>query len=316
MNTNEKPIIPIFFASDDNYIPFLAVAIKSLLDNASDKYFYNIHILTEGLREDNIRKIKELETANSKIYFKDLSQNIVRIKERLSAILRDYYSVSIFYRIFIASLYPEYHKAIYLDCDIVLVDDISKMYNIDIKDNIFGVATDDVVYTSDVFTRYAEEGVGIYNHQYFNSGVLLMNLDAYRENRIQEKFVYLLVKYNFDTICPDQDYLNVLCRDKIVWLDKGWDRMPVGEFDGELHLIHYNNFKKPWFYDDVSYSEYFWEYAHKTKGFIDEILSIRRGFTEEMKEEKEKGIINLANQAIRIYESDNNFCKVLAGKRI
>ena len=35
MNTNEKPIIPIFFATDDNYIPFLAVAIKSLLDNAS-----------------------------------------------------------------------------------------------------------------------------------------------------------------------------------------------------------------------------------------------------------------------------------------
>ena len=316
MNTNEKQIIPIFFASDDNYIPFLGVAIKSLLDNASDRYFYNIHILTEGLREDNIKRIKALETPNCKIYFKDLSQNIARIKERLSAILRDYYSVSIFYRIFIATLYPEYHKAIYLDCDIVLVDDISKMYEIDIKDNILGAATDDVVYTSDVFTKYAEDGVGIYNHQYFNSGVLLMNLDAYRENKIQEKFVYLLVKYNFDTICPDQDYLNVLCKDKIFWLDKGWDRMPVGEFDGELHLIHYNNFKKPWYYDDVRYSEYFWEYARKAEDFFDEILSIKNNFTPKIAKEKEQGIINLANQAIKIYSSENNFCKVLAGKKI
>ena len=197
MNTNEKPIIPIFFASDDNYVPFMAVAIKSLLENASKEYFYNIHILNTGINEDNQKRLHELETPNSKIYFKDLTENVIKIRDRLDATLRDYYTESIFYRIFIAALYPEYKKVIYLDGDIVVLDDISKMYNIDLEGNIFGVITDDVINTTPQFVTYAKEGVGVDN--YFNSGVLLMDLDEYRKAKVQERFVYLLVN-NFCNI--------------------------------------------------------------------------------------------------------------------
>ena len=311
MNTNEKPIIPIFFASDDNYIPFLAVAIKSLLDNASNEYFYNIHILNTGISEQNQKRLIELETPNSKIFFKDLTQNVIKIRDRLDSTLRDYYTESIFYRIFIATLYPEYKKAIYLDCDIVIVDDISKMYNIDLKGNIFGVITDDVINTTPLFVVYAKEGVGVDN--YFNSGVLLMDLDEYRKERIQEKFVYLLVKYNFETAAPDQDYLNVLCQNKVMFLEKGWDRMPIGEYDGELHLIHYNNFKKPWYYDDVMYREYFWEYAKRTN-FYNDIKKIREDFTEEKAQKRLEGVGKLVEQVQRILDDPKNFARVLKGK--
>ena len=51
-------IIPIFFASDNNYAPYLAVAIKSLLANASTDYFYKIHILTTNLDKDLCVKLK------------------------------------------------------------------------------------------------------------------------------------------------------------------------------------------------------------------------------------------------------------------
>lgn len=308
MNTNDKPIIPIFFATDDNYIPFLGVAINSLLEKASGDYFYNIHILTTGLSEENKKALEKLQTENSKIYFKDLTENIIRIRNRLDSTLRDYYTESIFYRIFIATLYPEYKKAIYLDCDIVLVDDISKMYNIDLEGNIFGVITDDVINTNPQFVIYAKDGVGVDN--YFNSGVLLMDLDEYRKAKVQERFVYLLVKYNFETAAPDQDYLNVLCRDRVKFLEKGWDRMPVGEYDGDVHLIHYNNFKKPWYYDDVKYGEVFWQEAKKTD-FYDRIKKIREDFTPQKAEERLQGVGKLVEQTQRILGSDKNFCKVL-----
>ena len=308
MNTNDKPIIPIFFATDDNYIPFLGVAINSLLEKASGDYFYNIHILTTGLNEENKKALEKLQTENSKIYFKDLTENIIRIRNRLDSTLRDYYTESIFYRIFIATLYPEYKKAIYLDCDIVLVDDISKMYNIDLEGNIFGVITDDVINTNPQFVIYAKDGVGVDN--YFNSGVLLMDLDEYRKAKVQERFVYLLVKYNFETAAPDQDYLNVLCRDRVKFLEKGWDRMPVGEYDGDVHLIHYNNFKKPWYYDDVKYGEVFWQEAKKTD-FYDRIKKIREDFTPQKAEERLQGVGKLVEQTQRILGSDKNFCKVL-----
>ena len=108
-----KNEIPIFFSTDDNYVPFLAVSIKSLLDNASREYFYNIHILTDGITEENKNELQKNMSENSKLIFDDVSPYVARIKERLDATLRDYYTASIFYRLFIAALYPEYKKAIY-----------------------------------------------------------------------------------------------------------------------------------------------------------------------------------------------------------
>ncbi len=49
-NPKNLEVIPVFFATDDNYIPFLDVAIGSLIENASKNYFYDIHILNTGLK--------------------------------------------------------------------------------------------------------------------------------------------------------------------------------------------------------------------------------------------------------------------------
>lgn len=311
MNNTNKQIIPIFFATDNNYVPFLAVSIKSLLDNASKDYFYNIHVLTDGISEENQKELEKHMTPNSKLIFDEVGKHVERIKARLDATLRDYYTASIFYRIFIAALYPNYKKAIYLDCDITVVGDISKMYNIDLGDNIFGVIPDDVISSVEQFQIYATDAVGVPYKKYFNSGVLLMNLEKYREEKIKEKFVYLLVKYNFETAAPDQDYLNVLCKDKVMYLERGWDRMSTDEdYDGELYIIHYNNFRKPWYYDNVPYEKYFWEYAPKTT-YYNKILEMKNGFTPEMAQKHIKGAEGLVEQTIRILNSDKNFKRVL-----
>ena len=314
MNKSERPIIPIFFATDNNYVPFLAVSIKSLLENASDKYFYRIHVLTDGINEDHQFELLQHLTENSEIVYDNVSEYIAKIRSRLDATLRDYYTASIFYRIFIAALYPEYEKAIYLDCDITVIGDISKMYEIELGDNIFGVVPDDVIASVPQFRIYAEQGVGIEYKKYFNSGVLLMNLVKYREEKIKERFVFNLVKYNFETAAPDQDYLNALCKDKVKYIERGWDRMSTDkDYDGEIYLIHYNNFRKPWYYDNVPYEEYFWEYAKKTT-YYDRILAMKNGFTKEMEDKHIKGAEGLVEQTIRVVNSDVNFKKILIDK--
>ena len=53
-----------------------------------------------------------------------------------------------------------------------------------------------------------------------------MNLDAYRENNIEESFVKVLTEYHFSSVAPDQDYLNFLCKGKVKYVNRGWDRMP------------------------------------------------------------------------------------------
>ena len=277
---NNLEVIPIFFAIDDGYMPFLAVALESLIDNASNNYYYSIKILYTNINEDNKRKINKYKRDNVNIEFVDLNYYIEKVKDKLYT--RDYYTKTTYFRLFIANLYPQYNKAIYLDSDIVVLGDISELYNVELGDNLIAAAPDDVIQTTRVFQEYAEKVVGVADYRnYFNAGILLMNLDEFRKFNFQEKFLYLLETIKF-TVAQDQDYLNRLCKGKVKIIDKGWDRMPVATDDypkENIKIIHYNLADKPWRYDNIKYQEYFWKYAKRTE-YYDFICKCKDEYTE------------------------------------
>lgn len=309
---NRPNEIPVFFASDDNYIPCLAVAIHSLEKNASKKNNYKLIILHSGMSEKGKQEIKEFEQENIKIDFKDISNIENDLKDDLALRLRDYYSSTIYYRIFIGSLFPEYHKAVYIDSDVVLLDDIANLYNTDLEGNIIGAIPDGVVHDSKKLQDYVEVNDGVENKKYFNSGVLVIDLDKFRETRVEERFVRILTKYNCDTIAPDQDYLNILCKDKVKYLPLSWDKMPdycehLDEKD--LHLIHYNMFRKPWHYRDVEYSDIFWKYAKETK-YYDELKKELESYTDEQRKKDAKGGENMVIMAENIMKSNQKFTDI------
>ena len=272
--------IPIFFTVDDKYVPFLAVALQSLIENSSEKNYYLIKILYTSITEENQEKIKKYEKENVNIEFVDLNYYINKIKNKLYT--RDYYSVTTYFRLFIPNLYPQYNKALYLDCDIVLLADVAELYNIDMGDNLVAAAPDDVIQKIEVFQEYVEKVVGVADYRnYFNAGVLLMNLDELRKFDFQEKFLYSLEKIKF-AVAQDQDYLNRLCKGRVKIISNVWDKMPFSNDTdtNDLKLIHYNLAFKPWHFEDILYKEYFWKYAKKTE-FFDEIIKIRDNYTEE-----------------------------------
>ena len=276
-------VIPIFFTVDDVYIPFLAVALQSLIDNASDKNYYSIKILYTNISEENQAKINKYQKENVDIEFVDLNYYINKVKDKLYT--RDYYSATTYFRLFIPDLYPQYDKVLYLDSDIVVLSDIADLYNIDMEDNLVAAAPDDVIQTIKVFQEYAELVVGVTDHKrYFNAGILLMNLDELRKFKFQDKFLYLLSKVKF-SVAQDQDYLNRLCKGRVKLIENTWDRMPIGGDTvkrEDLHLIHYNLAFKPWHFEDILYKEYFWKYAQQTE-FFDIIQGIKENYTEEEK---------------------------------
>ena len=280
---NNLEVIPIFFAVDDGYMPFLAVALESLIDNASRNYYYSIKILYTNINEDNKKKINKYQRDNVNIEFVDLNYYIEEVKDKLYT--RDYYTKTTYFRLFIANLYPQYNKAIYLDSDIVVKGDISELYNQEMGDNLLAAAPDDVIQTTKVFQDYAEKVVGVADYRnYFNAGILLMNLDEFRRFKFQEKFLYLLETIKF-TVAQDQDYLNRLCKGKVKIIHKGWDRMPIANDDlplEQIKIIHYNLADKPWKYDNIRYQEFFWEYAKKTE-YYEYICKIKENYTEEQR---------------------------------
>ena len=296
---HNKQVLPIFFAVDDGYMPFLAVTLQSLVDNSSQEYYYLIKILYTNISEENKEKIKKYERENVNIEFVDLNYYIGTIKDKLYT--RDYYSKTTYFRLFIPNLYPQYNKALYLDCDIVLLRDVAELFNIDMGDNLVGGAPDDVIQTYEVFQEYVEKVVGVADYRnYFNAGVLLMNLDELRRYNFQEKFLYSLDKIKF-SVAQDQDYLNRLCKGRVKIIDKTWNRMPISNIEvdeKDLKLIHYNLAFKPWHFEDILYKEYFWKYAQKTE-FFDEILKIKDNYSDEEKfndREKDRQLRELAQK--------------------
>ena len=278
---NNLEVIPIFFAVDDGYIPFLAVALQSLIENSSKNYYYSIKILYTNIEEENKQKISKYKKENVNIEFVDLNYYIKKVKDKLYT--RDYYTKTTYFRLFIPNLYPQYDKAIYLDSDIVVLGDIAELYNVNMGNNLIAAAPDDVIQTTKVFQEYAEKVVGVADYRnYFNAGILLMNLDEFRKFNFQEKFLYLLETIKF-TVAQDQDYLNRLCKGKVKIIDKAWDRMPIAIDDmkeEDIKVIHYNLAYKPWHFENVLYKAYFWKYAQKTE-YYKQIEDIRKSYTEE-----------------------------------
>lgn len=307
---NNLEVIPIFFAVDDEYIPFLAVAISSLIENSSKNYYYSIKILYTNISEENKKKISKYETENVKIEFVDLNYYIEEVKDKLYT--RDYYSKTTYFRLFIPNLYPQYNKVLYLDSDVVVLGDISKLYNVELGNNLVVAAPDDVIQTNKVFQEYAEKVVGVADYRnYFNAGILLMNLDEFRKFKFQEKFLYLLETIKF-TVAQDQDYLNRLSKGKVKLIDKTWDRMPIAVDDvkeEDIKIIHYNLAYKPWHFEDILYKEYFWDYAQKTE-FFNDIVKIKDSYTQEDRfkdMEQYKRLQELAQKECDCVGDDRNY---------
>ena len=304
-----KEIIPILFSTDDTYVPFLDVAILSLIENASKEYDYKIIILNTGLNEESINRVKRNERTGFTIEFIDISKQVEDIKSRLKHVY--HFSVAAYYRLFIASLFPQYEKVIYLDCDVVVLGDVSKLYQIELGDNILGASPEQFVQNTPEFRLYAEKALGVNPDGYVNSGVLLMNLEEFRKCDIENKFIKLITEYDFDLLDPDQAYLNFLCDGKIHVLTNGWNKEPMNlALTGEKNIVHYALYKKPWQFDDVIDGEYFWEYAKKSS-FYDEIISRKESFNDEERAKKQSMAKEILDHALKIVESNDTFLKKL-----
>ena len=308
----EKTLIPIFFTIDDGYAPYLGVAIKSLIENASKDYRYRIHIIQEGLTDKYKGYLADMATDDCEIEFCEMKRELDIGSDFDGHKLRaDYFTLTIYYRLFIPEMFPEYDKVIYIDSDVVVPGDISELYNEELGDNILGAAPDSSIEHIEELHQYKENAIGIKRTEYINSGILLMNTKKMREVRMDEHFLALLNKYQFDTVAPDQDYLNAMCNGQILYLPIKYDTMPIdGTPDREdAVIIHYNLFSKPWLFDNVQYEDIFWKYAKMTK-FYDDLVEIKKTYTDEQRAHDMESMQAIVDRAVMIQSQDVTFKSV------
>jgi len=304
-----KKHIPIFFACDERYLPYLAVSVKSISDHASDSYVYDVRVLSDGISPEGLATLRQLECERVRIYYVPMAEKLKGIRTRLESRLRDYYSLSIYYRMFIPSMFPELDRAIYIDCDTVLNTDIAELFTVELGDALLGAVADESIPGVPEFSEYVEKWVGVPKERYFNSGVLVMNLEGLRESGFEDRFSELLMRYNFDTVAPDQDYLNYICMGRVHYLDAVWNKQPIPNnllAPDRVKLFHYNMFNKPWHYDGVAYEEAFWSVASQSP-FAKFISEEKLSYTDVERHKDIEGGRRLIEKAGALAKSSGGF---------
>ena len=305
MNNNKKTI-PIFFACDDAFVKFTIVSLKSLIENASPDYNYDVHVLITTVSDEMREKTKALEQDNVKVSFNDTSAYLELMKSKLP--LRDYYSKTTYYRFFIAEMFPSLKKAIYIDSDTIVQGDISELYNHELGDNFVGACHEQAMVQVEGYGNYCEKVVGVDRNKFFNAGIMLINCEQFRKNKVLEQFIDLLQVYNF-VVTQDEDYLNVICKDRVLWLDQRWNTEMFGEIPypaEEFKIIHYIMISKPWHYEDCRHGDIFWKYAKMTSVYED-IRAILENYSDAEKERDSLSADRLLQTAIKEAQRDDTF---------
>ena len=305
--------VPIFFACNDAYVPYLDVAILSIINNSSKENLYEITVLKTDVSTENQNKLLRHNKDNIKINFYDVKDMIEPVKEILPDMF--YYTLAAYYRLFIEKAFPQYDKVIYLDCDVVVLTDIAKLYDIELYNNLVGAVFEQNTFRDEHFSNYVKDIIGIPPKTYFNSGVMVMNLKEFRNFKVQETFLQLLTTYNFDCLAPDQEYINLICHGRVKYLPTGWNKHSFPEPpEGDLNICHYALANKPWHYADTINGEYFWQYA-KLSVYYDQILQCFENFNDEEKEKDRQTFINLLQAIKQIYNSDKTIKKLWFDKK-
>lgn len=313
MNSNT---VNLFFACDDGYIPFLAVALHSIKLHRDENRLYSVTVLHTGVSEQSKEKIcSAFSDEKFAIHFNDISESVETISKRLFT--RDYYSKSTYFRLFIPDLYPKIDKALYLDCDIVLNADVAELYDVEIGNDLVGAVSDAFVNAVPRLHGYVTERIGVSTPKdYFNAGVLLMNLRKMRAVGFEDNFIDLIAKVKFE-VAQDQDYLNVLCNKKRTTVGDEWNFMPgFSTHQGENKLIHFNLDNKPWHKDGVEFADLFWKHANNCC-YAKEIAKIHETYKENKKSAKETvNLIDLAEMQGKDEKTNLEIRKMLESIRM
>ncbi|MFL2028421.1 glycosyltransferase family 8 protein [Loigolactobacillus zhaoyuanensis] len=298
----DQTTIPVFFAVDDHYAPYIAVALSSLIANTAATNQYQLIVLYHELSAANQAKLSDLASGQPQVSLKFVplsDEQLQQITDRNNKLRCDYFTFTIYFRLFIAAMFPEYDKAIYLDSDTVVLADIAGLYQIELGDQLIGAVPDPFIAANPKTATYATDAVGVAADKYVNSGVLLMNLKAMRQTHFAEHFLSLLNQYHFASLAPDQDYLNAISQQRIKFLDSAWN-VQMNDKSSAPKLIHYNLFAKPWHYDDVANQQYFWQYAATTTYYA-QILATKQQYSTnavQQDEAKLQQLMQMAQQTV------------------
>ena len=219
---DEQDVIHIGFGlhdKDGHYSVWVGTVMQSILEHTDSKICFHI-LHDETVSEENKRKLKQvaLQKGDS-IQFHFIDTSIFDdVKERLHR-----FTVGTMFRLMLPEMLPNLNKIIYLDADLFVNRDIKELWDVDIREYCLAGVIDEGVDIHN-YPRILNKYPKIKKESYFNAGVLYINLKKLREFGNLKKLVVDFLVENPEAGLPDQDALNVIFHNKVLYLDGSWNR--------------------------------------------------------------------------------------------
>ena len=256
MNGEKKmDAIHLLFTLDNRYLHQLQVLLTSLHINNPDENF-KIYLIRKDLTEKNVENISQQCRAYGYSFFSIQADDTLFSNAPVSR----QYPQEMYYRMLASHLLPEdVKKIIYLDPDILIINPLRPLWETDLKGYLFAAAA----HSGKTELVHSVNRVRLKTqHDYYNSGVLLMDLEAGRREIIPEQLFIYAKEHASELLLPDQDMLNTLFGEQILPLDdaiwnydardyKGYYLCSNGKYDLDwviehTAILHFCGKAKPW----------------------------------------------------------------------
>lgn len=221
-------ITPIFFSFDNNYVPQAAVTFESLLTNAKPDIFYKLYVVHSGIDISNKNELlaQVSKHQNATLEFIDVygKFNIDFSDSKFSkGHAGSTFTIETIYRCLAISLpeFNQYSKIIYSDVDIVVVDDISELYQIDLS-NHYLAGNHIPAFLKEQVTHLPPS----VQETYIGAGLWVINLDKMRQDNIIEKIQSIIASPPCFLLWPDQDIMNLACSPHIEYISYRYCSIP------------------------------------------------------------------------------------------
>lgn len=279
--------IAVAMAANDFFVPYLAAALASVITHASSENNYDILILTHDIQPENKKLLAQM--IEGKENFCIRYADPAPLLSGYQLYTRGHFSIETYYRLVLPEMLIHYSKILYLDSDLVAEADVAELFREQVDGYFLAAARDaDTAGLYNGFEpdkkEYTDHVLKLKNpYEYFQAGVILFNLDEFRNQYTTEQILELARQEEWQLL--DQDILNKLCEGNIKYVDMSWNVMV--DFDHvrvskiirlapqwlyhmymearrKPKIIHYAGPQKPWMEPDMDMGSVFWKYAKST----------------------------------------------------
>ncbi|WP_300809012.1 glycosyltransferase family 8 protein [uncultured Acetatifactor sp.] len=320
---SQSKMINIVYITDRNYVMPTCVSIISLIANMAPEDLVTIYVICDGLSQLQREEILSLRTDRARIELTDVDGEQYWELARTCIYFKTIHvTAAALFKLYLPEILPDINKVIYLDGDTIIQKSLDELYQCRLGDN-YVAAVNDMLGDQDGLAL--SEQIKLQSQEYFNSGVMLLNLEKMRFDLATK----MLLDYRTNGLnyFMDQDAFNAVLgrrRVKLPYIYNfmstavniyGAEELTERFFGGEVQtieecieratILHLTDTKKPWKYNMPWFSDIFVKY-YKRWLFATEKLCLKSPIKELMDE---------AQVMKKYYEAQLNNISMISQKR-